>query len=163
MSSSSESDSDESEAGAADDDTKSLSNRGLDDDEESGPTPTTGAYFQTQHEISEAEIIVPDIDAVGPQEVLEKVGEIMAVMERMVIVKGAPSGWANQGSERALDSDTLLVFEDRKVMGYVSMGPVLPMDLRRIVRSMKPLARLPNPSTKSSSTIPTLSNQKRCG
>jgi H/ACA ribonucleoprotein complex non-core subunit NAF1 len=54
---------------------------------------------------------------VGPDEVLEKVGEVMSVVGNVVIVKGraATSG----GSERALDSDTLLVFEDRKVLGYV--------------------------------------------
>lgn len=50
---------------------------------------------------------------------MEKVGEIMTVMDKVVIVKGLPSEDVNRGSKRALDSDTLLVFEDRKVLGYV--------------------------------------------
>lgn len=92
----------------------------LDDDEESGPTPATGAYFQTKNEVVDSDINIPDITEVGQEEVLEKVGEIMTVMDKVVIVRGIPSEMAKQGSERALDSDTLLVFDDRKVMGYVS-------------------------------------------
>lgn len=45
----------------------------------------------------------------------------MTVMEKLAIVKGVASEIADKGSERALDSDTLLVFEDRKVMGYVCL------------------------------------------
>jgi H/ACA ribonucleoprotein complex non-core subunit NAF1 len=120
MSSDSGSDS-ESDPSVNDDDAKSVSNHSFDEDDESGLVPTIGAYFQTKNEIHETDITIPDIAEVGPQELLEKVGEIMSVMENMVIVKGLPSERTNQGSERALDSDTLLVFEDRKVMGYVSI------------------------------------------
>ena len=67
----------------------------------------------------EYDVAVPDITEVGPEEPLEKVGEVMSIVNNVVIVKGLPSSIANQGSEKALDSDTLLVFEDRKVMGYV--------------------------------------------
>ena len=104
-----------------DDDTKSVSNHGVDEEDELGTSPATGTYFRTKNEINETDVTIPDIAEVGPEEVLEKVGEIMGVMENLVIVKGAPSELVNQGSERALDSDTLLVFEDRKVMGYVSI------------------------------------------
>jgi H/ACA ribonucleoprotein complex non-core subunit NAF1 len=45
----------------------------------------------------------------------------MNIIDNVVIVKGASSEVVNRGSERALDSDTLLVFEDRKVMGYVGI------------------------------------------
>jgi H/ACA ribonucleoprotein complex non-core subunit NAF1 len=117
MSSDSDSDS-ESEASVNDDDTNSVSNHGVDEEDESGPAPTTGSYFQTKNEIDETDVTIPDIAEVGPEEVLEKVGEVMSVMENLVIVKGTAS---ERGFERALDSDTLLVFEDRKVMGYVSI------------------------------------------
>lgn len=68
----------------------------------------------------EFDITVPDIEQVGSEEVLEKVGEIVTIMNNLAIVKGMPSELLNRGSDRALDSDTLLVFEDRKVIGYVS-------------------------------------------
>jgi H/ACA ribonucleoprotein complex non-core subunit NAF1 len=89
------------------------------DEEDSGPQITTATYFQTKNELSDVEIAIPTIEEVGPEEVLEKVGEIMSVVGNVVIVKGmaATSG----ASERALDSDTLLVFEDRKVLGYVGV------------------------------------------
>lgn len=114
----------ESESGSSvnDDDAKSISNHDLDEDDESGPT---GVDFQTKNEINETDVIIPDISEVGPEEILEKVGEIMSVMVNLVIVRGEPSERANKGSEQALDSDTLLVFEDRKVMGYIyeTFGP----------------------------------------
>ncbi|KAG6817931.1 hypothetical protein H0H87_012399 [Tephrocybe sp. NHM501043] len=122
--SSSESDSDseseESEVGA-----KAPAALDLDDDEDNEPAPTSGAYFQTKNEVVDADIVVPDITEVGPEEVLEKVGEIMTVMGNTVIVNGVPSDDVNRGSDRALDSDTLLVFGDRKVMGYIfeTFGP----------------------------------------
>lgn len=81
--------------------------------------PTSGSYFQTKNEITETNIVVPDIAQVGPEEVLEKVGEIISIMGNTVIVNGVPSENAHRGSDRALDSDTLLVFHDRQVLGYV--------------------------------------------
>lgn len=123
----------------------------VDDDEEVGPVLTTGTYFQTKHEVLESDIIIPDLEEVGPEEVLEKVGEIMGIIDKLVIIKGVPSEVPNRGSERALDSDTLLVFEDRKVMGYVSASPYV-LILRfyhiSIHRFMKLLARLHNLYTK---------------
>lgn len=89
------------------------------EDDEPDSVTATGAYFQTKNEL-EIETVVPDIQHVGPEEELEIVGNIMSVISNSVIVKGIPSGVVNRGSERALDSDTLLVFEDRSVMGYVS-------------------------------------------
>lgn len=43
----------------------------------------------------------------------------MSIVEKTVIVKGAPSEVLARASGQALDCDTLLVFEDRKVLGYV--------------------------------------------
>jgi len=91
----------------------------LDDDEDPVPNSTSGTYFQTKHEIVESDIVIPEVDRIGPDEILEKVGEIMNIIDRVVIIKGLPSNMLNRGSDRALDSDTLLVFDDRTVMGYV--------------------------------------------
>lgn len=60
------------------------------------------------------------MEEIEGNEELEKVGEIMSIIDKVVIVKGNASHIANRASERALDSETLLVFEDRKVFGYVS-------------------------------------------
>jgi H/ACA ribonucleoprotein complex non-core subunit NAF1 len=86
-----------------------------DDDDE--PKPTT--YTQTKNEVLEANIMVPEVEQVGAEETLEKVGEVMSIIGNTVIVKGEASSIMGRGAERALDSDTLLVFDDRKVFGYV--------------------------------------------
>ena len=69
--------------------------------------------------------MIPPIEEVGPHEALEKVGEVMSIVDKVVIVKGFASEMATRASERALDSETLLVFEDRKVLGYVRAPPSL--------------------------------------
>jgi len=89
------------------------------EDEEEGSAPTATEAFRTKNEISEPDIMIPSIVQVGPDEELEKVGEIMNIMCNVVIVKGEESG-TRRASERALDSETLLVYEDRRVLGYVS-------------------------------------------
>ena len=89
------------------------------DDEEGDAAGPSETQVRTKNEVVEVDIIIPDISEVGPHEQLEKVGEVMSIVDRVVIVKGIPSDIANRGSEKALDSDTLLVFEDRKVLGYV--------------------------------------------
>jgi hypothetical protein len=91
----------------------------LDDDEDPVPNGTSGSYFQTKHEIAETDIVIPEVDRIDPDEVLEKVGEVMNIVGRVVIIKGLPSNMLHRGSDRALDSETLLVFDDRTVMGYV--------------------------------------------
>ncbi|TFK77412.1 NAF1-domain-containing protein [Pluteus cervinus] len=96
-----------------------------DDDEDPVPSATNGAYFLTKNEVSDTEIRWPEIQEVGPGETLEKVGEITTIVDRVVIVKGTPSHVSNVANQRALDSDTLLVFPDRRVLGYVyeTFGP----------------------------------------
>ena len=89
------------------------------DEEDGGPSTGTGPHLHTKHEIVEADIAVPDIDKVGPDEQLEKVGDIMSIISQVVIVKGLQSNNMARGSQKALDSETLLVFDDRTVMGYV--------------------------------------------
>ncbi|KAG7099654.1 hypothetical protein E1B28_001480 [Marasmius oreades] len=95
------------------------------EEEDSGPPPAIQSYFQTKSEVSEHAINVPDIEEVDQNEDLEKVGDIMNIVENVVIVKGSPSAIANKRAETALDSDTLLVFDNRKVLGYIyeTFGP----------------------------------------
>jgi H/ACA ribonucleoprotein complex non-core subunit NAF1 len=91
-----------------------------DDEEENGAnTPITG-YLSTKNEIVEANITIPDITQVSPEEELERVGKIISVMGSTAIVEGLESRSTGRGLDRALDSETLLVFEDRQVFGYVS-------------------------------------------
>lgn len=92
---------------------------GDDDEEAIGPSGSSASHLMTQHEVAEADIVVPQITEVGPHEVLEPVGEVMSIVNNVVIVKGTASGTV-RANERALDSETLLVFEDRQVLGYVS-------------------------------------------
>jgi H/ACA ribonucleoprotein complex non-core subunit NAF1 len=75
--------------------------------------------LRTKNEVFDTSITIPDLEEVGTDEELEKVGEVLSIIDQVAIVKGLPSEYSNRASERALDSDTLLVFEDRKVMGYV--------------------------------------------
>ncbi|KAI0778972.1 Gar1/Naf1 RNA binding region-domain-containing protein [Trametes elegans] len=93
------------------------------DDEDEGEG--AGPSVRTKNEVVDVDIMIPDITEVGPHDELEKVGEVMSIVDKVVIVKGTPSDFANRGSERALDSDTLLVFDDRKVLGYIfeTFGP----------------------------------------
>ncbi|KAJ8474555.1 hypothetical protein ONZ45_g15914 [Pleurotus djamor] len=97
-----------------------------DDEDETGTSLAPGAVPQTKNELPDVEINIPDVEEVGPDEPLEKVGEIMSILdERVVIVKGKESSIANRGAESALDSDTLLIFDDRKTLGYIyeTFGP----------------------------------------
>ncbi|TFK19963.1 NAF1-domain-containing protein [Coprinopsis marcescibilis] len=95
------------------------------DDEDAAPTANAAAAVHTKHEIVDADVTIPEVDEVGVEEPLRKAGEIISVMERIAIVRGLSSEVANQGSQYALDSETLLVFDDRKVLGYIyeTFGP----------------------------------------
>jgi H/ACA ribonucleoprotein complex non-core subunit NAF1 len=90
----------------------------VDDDEESGAT-TVASYVQTKNEIVDTDIVVPSVSEVGLEEGLEKVGEVMNIIGNVVIVKGLPADSSRAVSEKALDVETLLVFDDRKVLGHV--------------------------------------------
>ncbi|KAJ7193297.1 Gar1/Naf1 RNA binding region-domain-containing protein [Mycena pura] len=97
----------------------------LDVEEESGAAPPTTSYFQTKNELLETDVAVPDIEEVGADETLERVGEVMSIIDKTVIVKGISSDVFSSSRDRTLDCDTLLVFEDRKVLGYIydTFGP----------------------------------------
>ncbi|KAF8641216.1 hypothetical protein AX17_000850 [Amanita inopinata Kibby_2008] len=96
----------------------------LDDDEDGGP-PQSGPYIYTKNEVMDVAVHIPDVQQVGPEEVLEKVGEVMSIVDKIVIIKALPSEIAGRGLDKALDSDTLLVFDDRLVLGYIyeTFGP----------------------------------------
>ncbi|KAG1765109.1 Gar1/Naf1 RNA binding region-domain-containing protein [Suillus occidentalis] len=127
-SSDSESESDEDETADTAGEKNALNPRkpqiDVDDDEESGAT-TVASYVQTKNEIVDTDIVVPSVLEVGLEEVLEKVGEVMNIIGNVVIVKGLPADSSRAVSERALDVETLLVFDDRKVLGHVyeTFGP----------------------------------------
>ncbi|KAJ7103223.1 NAF1-domain-containing protein [Mycena belliarum] len=125
------------------------------DDDELGVVAPTATYFQTKNELVEADIVVPDIEEVGADETLERVGEIMSIVDKTVIIKGAPTDIASP----TLDCDTLLVFEDRKVLGYIyeTFGPttqplyqvkfsaIYPLDQDRVQLS-RPIFHVPRRS-----------------
>ncbi|KJA28521.1 hypothetical protein HYPSUDRAFT_197370 [Hypholoma sublateritium FD-334 SS-4] len=98
----------------------------MDDDEDPMPAAGPNTYFTTKHEVIEADIPIPEVDEVGSDEVLEKVGEVMNIVDRLAIVVGLPVDFTTgRRADQALDSETLLVFDDRKVMGYIfeTFGP----------------------------------------
>lgn len=118
----SSSDSDSDEEVRVDPHSTSKQDTALDDDEEAGAGGIVSPdQVRTKNEVAELNVVIPEVEEVGADEVLEKVGEITSIIDKVAIVKGTPSQVVNRASERALDSDTLLVFEDRKVLGYVSV------------------------------------------
>ncbi|KAJ6502674.1 Gar1/Naf1 RNA binding region-domain-containing protein [Mycena vulgaris] len=117
----SDSDSDSSDSDNEESSKVLIKDRGVEEDEDSGVAAPTATYFQTKNELVETDIVVPEIEEVASDEILERVGEVMSIIDRTVIVKGAPSEVVSP----TLDCDTLLVFEDRKVLGYIyeTFGP----------------------------------------
>lgn len=90
-----------------------------DEDEEDGRNVSVNQILRTKNELSETKVVMPDITEVDSEEALEKIGEIMSVVGDTVIVKGLASEIEDRASEIALDSESLLVFDDRRVLGYV--------------------------------------------
>jgi hypothetical protein len=130
----------------------------IDDEDEGGGS---GGRLVTAHEVLNEDIAIPELTEVDPKEALERVGEIFSVLQdKIVIVKGIESQIAGRAPDRVLDIETLLVFEDRKVLGYVSLFPhslqapsflILTSLLR--YRFTRPLDRRTNHFIKSDSTI----------
>ncbi|KAF9650286.1 NAF1-domain-containing protein [Thelephora ganbajun] len=95
-------------------------------DDEDGEGGGPGGRPITVHEVLNEDVAIPDIAEVDPKETLERVGEILSVLQdRIVIVKGLTSQMVGYAPDRVLDIETLLVFEDRKVLGYIheTFGP----------------------------------------
>ncbi len=87
-----------------------------DEEDEGGAVAVT---VRSKNEQSEP--IIPPVLQIGLDEQLEKVGEIMNIVNDVVIVKGSDSA-THRASEHTLDAESLLVYENRKVLGYVSTG-----------------------------------------
>ncbi|KZS93476.1 NAF1-domain-containing protein [Sistotremastrum niveocremeum HHB9708] len=86
--------------------------------------PTT--QIATKNEILNPEVKLPPISEVDPAEILELAGEISSVIDSVVIVRGIERQEKQpESTDTVLDTDSLLVFEDRKVLGLVfeTFGP----------------------------------------
>ncbi|KAF8600818.1 NAF1-domain-containing protein [Ceratobasidium sp. AG-I] len=84
------------------------------EDEDDAPSGSSKQYAGTKNEILVPEVEVPDITEVPADDVLEQIGEIMTIIDSVIVVKGNTTG-----VHCVLDTDSLLVFEDRKVLGKV--------------------------------------------
>jgi H/ACA ribonucleoprotein complex non-core subunit NAF1 len=69
----------------------------------------------TAHEITLPQVKLPPITEIPQEEPISLLGEVASVIEDVVVIKSIESG-----IQRVLDTESLLVFEDRKVLGLVS-------------------------------------------
>ncbi|KAG8898277.1 hypothetical protein FRC01_010965 [Tulasnella sp. 417] len=90
-----------------------------DDDEVEGRT--NSAPVKTTNEVVDPNVVPPSIEKVGDDELLEIVGDVMNIIGSVVVVKGLPGSAA----EKVLDTGSLLVWDDRHVLGEVfeTFGP----------------------------------------
>ncbi|KAG9084135.1 hypothetical protein FRC07_013706, partial [Ceratobasidium sp. 392] len=77
---------------------------------------SSAQYSGTKNEILAPDIEVPETTEVPADDVLELIGEVMNIIDTVVVVKGNTTG-----AYRALDTGSLLVFEDSKVFGKASL------------------------------------------
>ncbi|CCO32766.1 H/ACA ribonucleoprotein complex non-core subunit NAF1 AltName: Full=Nuclear assembly factor 1 [Rhizoctonia solani AG-1 IB] len=84
------------------------------EDDEDAPSGSIAQYAGTKNEVLLPEVKAPELTIVPPEEVIELIGEVMTVIDSVVVIKGYASG-----VDRVLDTDSLLAFEDRKVFGVV--------------------------------------------
>ncbi|KIO27942.1 hypothetical protein M407DRAFT_7047 [Tulasnella calospora MUT 4182] len=91
-----------------------------DDDDEVGGR-THSAPLKTANEVVDPNVAPPSIEKVGDDERLEIIGEVMSIIGSVVVVKGLPGSAA----EKVLDTGSLLVWDDRHVLGEVfeTFGP----------------------------------------
>lgn len=91
------------------------------DDDEDGGAVVSPDQVRTKNEAAEVQVIIPEVEQIEENEAMEKVGEVLSIVDKVVIVQGLSRQAQGRVSDRALDCDTLLVFEDRRVLGYVSI------------------------------------------
>ncbi|KAF8713772.1 Gar1/Naf1 RNA binding region, partial [Rhizoctonia solani] len=84
------------------------------EDDEDGPSGSIAQYAGTKNEVLLPEVKTPELTVVPPEDILELIGEVMTIIDSVVVVKGYASG-----VDRVLDTDSLLAFEDRNVFGVV--------------------------------------------
>jgi len=73
------------------------------------------SMFATAHEIVAPQVTMPPITEVPDGEPIELIGEVMSIVDSVVVIKSSENGM-----QRVLDTDSLLVFKNRKVLGLVS-------------------------------------------
>jgi len=73
-----------------------------------------GEIPATVHEILAPQVTLPSITSVEPSETIELIGEMLSIVDSVVVVKSY-----EHGQYKVLDTDSLLVLEDRKVLGLV--------------------------------------------
>ncbi|KAG8958779.1 hypothetical protein FRC00_002301 [Tulasnella sp. 408] len=91
-----------------------------DDDDDVGGKTHSGP-LKTANEVVDPNVEPPSIEKVSEGEILEIVGEVMSIIGSVVVVKGLPGSAA----EKVLDTGSLLVWDDRHVLGEVfeTFGP----------------------------------------
>ncbi|EIW86990.1 NAF1-domain-containing protein [Coniophora puteana RWD-64-598 SS2] len=96
-----------------------------DDDEEAGDA-APAAYVHTVNEVVEPTIVAPVIEKIGPDDPLELLGHISRIIGNVVIIEGTTGKPLSAAANpRTLDAETLLVLEDRSVLGHIyeTFGP----------------------------------------
>lgn len=84
------------------------------EDDGDAPSGSLAQYSGTKNEILLPEVRVPELTKVPVDDVLELIGEVMTIIDSVVVIKGHTSG-----VHRVLDTDSLLAFDDRQVIGVV--------------------------------------------
>jgi H/ACA ribonucleoprotein complex non-core subunit NAF1 len=73
------------------------------------------SMFATVHEIVAPQVTMPSITEIPDDEPIELLGEVTSIVDSVVVVNSL-----SNGMQRVLDTDSLLVLENRKVLGLVS-------------------------------------------
>lgn len=104
-------------------------------------TRKTGEIPATVHEILAPQVTLPSITSVESSETIELIGEVLSIIDSVVVVKSY-----EHGQYKVLDTDSLFVLEDRKVLGLVRRAPRSLVKDSRVThlcscfRCLKPLA-----------------------
>jgi hypothetical protein len=83
-------------------------------DDEDGVPANSATFFASKNEIVAPSVVVPSITEVGAEEAIEEIGEVMSIVDSIAIVKSR-----HPERMRTIDTESLLVFDDRKVLGFV--------------------------------------------
>lgn len=147
-----ESDSSSDSESASDLDNRAAAKYDLDSDEEDegtvAGTTSKNAQVRSKNEEPDPAVLVPDTLEIGPEETLERVGEIFSVMDNVVVVKGQTSQ-AERSAPTVLDAESVLVFDDRKVLGYVCCQYPYSVEIAHL-----PSAGIRNIWTNSATSLP---------
>lgn len=73
------------------------------------------SMFATIHEVVAPQVTMPSITEIPDDEPIELLGEVTSIVDSVVVVKSL-----SNGMQRVLDTDSMLVLENRKVLGLVS-------------------------------------------